>query len=139
MLTGLFSILTPIVDKVLGFIPNPLEREKAKLAFELEMHKQQFELLKLFTQNDASQIEVNKIEAASEDKFKSYWRPAIAWVCVAAYSWMYVLQPLTVFILNATGHPMSNLPQFDLSEMTPILMGMLGLAGLRTWEKTKGK
>lgn len=135
MILGLLGVLSPVLDKVLSFIPNPADREKARLAYELEVQSKQLEIMKLFAASDAGQVEINKIEAASDDKFKSYWRPALAWTCVAAYAWMYLLQPITIFVLLMLGKEVPMMPTFDLGEMTPVLMGVLGLAGLRTYEK----
>lgn len=83
-----------------------------------------------------AQIEVNKQEAASLSVFVAGWRPFIGWVCGSAFAWVFVLQPLGVFILTATGHKIE-LPTLDLGQMMPILLGMLGLGTMRTYEKVK--
>ena len=59
------------------------------------------------------------------------------WVCAAAFAWAFVLEPIATFTLAAAGRPFV-LPKLDMSEMMPVLMGMLGLSGLRSYEKTQG-
>jgi hypothetical protein len=79
---------------------------------------------------------VNKVEAASRSVFVSGWRPAVGWCCVTAMSLNFVVFPLASFVLAQTGH-LVELPTLDMSEMMPVLMGLLGLGGLRTVEKIK--
>ena len=134
----LLTALLPFADKVLEkFIPNKAEREKARQEFELQIQQNQVEILKILQSSDAGQVEINKIEASSDDKFKSYWRPTMAWVCVSAYAWQYVIQPMVLFGAGLLGKPFAA-PILDISEMSAVLMGLLGLAGLRSFEKTKG-
>lgn len=137
MIPALLTVLSPIIGKVLDRIPNAGEREKARLELELQLKANELEIMKVFSLSDAGQVEINKIEAGSEDKFKSYWRPAMAWICVSAYAWQYVIQPVVLFGVTAFGHPFVA-PILDISEMSAVLMGLLGLAGLRSFEKTKG-
>ena len=86
-----------------------------------ERHAQQIAL---------AQIEVNKAEAKG-NWFQSSWRPATAWVCVLGFTVNFLVSP----IAHAFG---IDVPQADTSVMLPVLMGMLGLGGLRTMERVKG-
>jgi hypothetical protein len=79
---------------------------------------------------------VNK-EEAKGNWFQSSWRPLTGWTCAASLAWTYLLQPMASFVLAQTGHLVS-LPTLDMSQMMPILLGMLGLGSLRSWERTKG-
>ena len=83
------------------------------------------------------QLEINKAEAANPSVFVSGWRPAIGWVCGAACAWNWVGLPIATLLLGAFGLSVELSPA-DLTEMMPVLMGMLGLGGLRSWEKIKG-
>jgi len=83
------------------------------------------------------QLEVNKMEAASPSVFTSGWRPFIGWVCGMACAWNWIGLPMAKFGAAYIGHPIP-LSAADVSEMLPLLMGMLGLGGLRTFEKVKG-
>lgn len=83
------------------------------------------------------QLEVNKIEAASDSLFVAGWRPAVGWVCVAAFFWTFVLAPMLAFAAALAGYT-GKLPEMDLSELLPVLVGMLGFGYLRTKEKLGG-
>lgn len=83
------------------------------------------------------QMDINKVEAASPNGFTSSWRPFIGWVCGVGCAWNWIGLPVAKFTMIALGHPITISPA-DLSEMMPLLLGMLGLGGLRTVEKIKG-
>lgn len=134
-LLALVPTITKLLDKVL---PNTAEKEKFKAELELELQKQETELVKALLQSDIAQAEINKMDATSSDKFRSWWRPALAWVCVLAFIWLTVLQPITVFIYAANQRPLQ-LPEFDSTILTTVLFGVLGLAGYRSFEKIKKK
>lgn len=128
MLQALIGPVTGLLDK---FIPDAAE--KARLAHEIATmaEKQAHELA-------LAQIEVNKAEAASSSVFKGGWRPFIGWVCGTAFAYHFVLQPLLVFIIAVYGLQIPELPEFDMASLMTVLGGMLGLGGLRTFEKAKG-
>jgi hypothetical protein len=83
------------------------------------------------------QMEINKTEAANPSVFVSGLRPFIGWVCGAGCAWNWIGLPVAKFALALAGHLISMSPA-DLSEMMPLLFGLLGLGTLRTFEKTKG-
>ena len=128
MIQALIGPVTGLLDK---FIPDA--DEKARIAHELatmgEKHAQQLAL---------SQIEVNKAEAASGSVFKGGWRPAVGWVCASAFAYHFVLQPILLFVVALTGTELPTLPEFDMSTLLPVLGGMLGIGGLRSYEKKQG-
>jgi hypothetical protein len=78
-----------------------------------------------------AQIKVNEAEAKG-NWFQSSWRPATAWVCVLGFLVNFLVSPL------CAGFGII-IPQADTATMLPVLMGMLGLAGMRTAERLKGK
>jgi Holin of 3TMs, for gene-transfer release len=82
------------------------------------------------------QLSINAAEAASANGFTSGWRPFIGWVCGTACAWNWILLPVAKFACAYFGKPLALSPA-DLTEMWPLLMGMLGLGGLRTFEKVK--
>tara|TARA_R100001377_G_scaffold83410_1_gene64877 strand:- start:609 stop:989 length:381 start_codon:yes stop_codon:yes gene_type:complete len=122
----------PIVTDVIGrFLPeDPQKRAEAEREINAALAEN---LAKI----DLAQIEVNKVEAASRSLFVSGWRPCVGWVCAAALAYTYVLQPMFIFILAQTGH-LVEMPALDIAGLMPILMGLLGLGGLRSYEKVKG-
>jgi len=127
------SLITSLIGPVTGILDKFIEDkdQKAKLAHEIatmsDTHAQQALL---------AQLEINKAEAASGSLFKGGWRPFIGWSCGVALSWTYVVMPIAQFVLAQTGH-LVDLPAMNMSEMMPVLMGMLGLGGLRSFEKYK--
>jgi len=127
MISALIGPVTGLLDK---FIPDA--DEKARIAHELatmgEKHAQELAL---------AQIEVNKAEAASGSIFKGGWRPAVGWVCASAFAYHFVLQPILLFVVALTGTQLPTLPEFDMGTLLPVLGGMLGIGGLRTYEKQK--
>jgi hypothetical protein len=85
----------------------------------------------------SGQIETNKEEAKSPSIFVSGWRPFIGWVCGTACAWNWVALKILLFVSAYYGKPL-NIQPADVSEMMPILLGMLGLGGMRTAEKFAG-
>ena len=83
------------------------------------------------------QLEVNKVEAAHKNMFVAGWRPAVGWVCVAGMASNFIVIPMANFALALAGSAIS-IPLLVLSEMMPVLLGMLGLGVMRTVEKAKG-
>lgn len=80
---------------------------------------------------DEAQIKINLQDAKSNNWFQSMWRPAIAWICVCGFFINFLVSPLC-FPFGII------VPQANTSVMLPVLMGMLGLGGLRTYEKKLG-
>ena len=131
MIQALLPSILPAVTDVIGrFLPEDKEA-KAKAEREIEA-KLTTHLAKI----DLAQLDINKTEAAHRSVFVSGWRPFIGWSCGVALAWSYVVTPILTFVLAQTGY-LVELPSMNLGEMMPILMGMLGLGGLRTFEKFK--
>lgn len=82
------------------------------------------------------QLAVNAEEAKNPSIFVSGWRPFIGWVCGSACAWNWVGLPIAKAGLMLAGISLTISPA-DLSEMLPVLMGMLGLGALRTYEKVR--
>jgi len=131
MLAALIPSLLPLVGDILDrFFPDKEKAEQAKREIESQLTQHLANI-------DLAQLEVNKEEAKSRNVFIAGWRPFIGWTCGIALCWTYILQPIAQFVLAQTGH-LIDLPGLDMSTMMPVLLGMLGLGGLRTWEKHKG-
>ena len=134
-ITGLGSVFdfgSKIIDKI---FPDKTAADKAKFDLltmqqqgELKGIEQDFELMK-------SQIAVNAVEAQNASLFVSGWRPGVGWVCVTALFYNYVFMPLlswSVKCFDATAPAMISL---DMGELMTLLIGMLGLGGMRMVEK----
>lgn len=126
--SALFEIGGKVLDRVL---PDPAQQAAAKL--ELMKLQQNGELAQI-----TGQMEINKVEAASSSIFVSGWRPSIGWVCGAGFAVQFVIGPLAEWGSALYGHPVK-FPQMDTGTMMPLLLGMLGLGGLRTAEKLADK
>jgi Holin of 3TMs, for gene-transfer release len=133
-LTAIFGIGEKVIDRLW---PDPAQATAAKI--ELYKMQQSGELAMLAADLELAkgQIAVNQVEAASDKLFVAGWRPFIGWTCGAAFAYKFVLAPAGAFAMAAAGHPIE-LPVLDFTEMSTILLGMLGLGGMRTIEKVKG-
>jgi hypothetical protein len=140
-LTAIFSIGEKVLDRVW---PDP--ETKAKALQEMQNMKQRGDLafldaeVKLMT----GQLEINKMEAMHGGWFKGGWRPAIGWICAGALAYKFLIQPFLVFIVQtvaySTGNelfPLENLPELEWTELSVILLGMLGIGAQRSIEKLR--
>lgn len=139
-LAAILGIGSKLIDK---FIPDPAQAEQAKLKL-LEM-QMTGDLAQLAAETDLAklQIQTNVEEAKNSNIFVSGWRPAVGWCCAAAFAYSYVLLPFAQFLVFTFGtttmtEQLALAPRLELSEMMPVLLGMLGLSGLRTTERIKG-
>src|ERR1700752_1745489 len=134
MWPSLIPLLGNVLDK---FFPAPAVAAEAKLkVMQLAQNGELAQLdadLKLAT----GQLDIDKAEASNTSIFVSGWRPFIGWTCGAAFAYKFVLAPAVAFGLAAYGHPVT-LPVLDFTEMSTVLLGMLGLGGMRSLEKIKG-
>ena len=133
-LLSLIPVFSQLLDKIL---PDKGAADAAKL--EMIKLAQQGELAQINADVEiaTAQSETNKIEAASTRLFVSGWRPFVGWICGLAVGFKFIGGPALFMIAQALGHPVE-LPVIETSELWPLLLGMLGLGGLRTVEKIKG-
>lgn len=110
---------TTIINKIW---PDKSEQEKAELLAAVQLVN--------------GQLEINKVEAANPSVLVSGWRPFIGWVCGVACAWNWVGISVVRTGLAIVGQPVE-LRSADLSEMMPVLLGLLGLGALRTYEKVR--
>lgn len=125
--TALLDIGNTVITRI---FPDPVQAATAKL--ELVKLQQSGELAQM-----TGQLDINKVEAGSNSVFVSGWRPFIGWVCGAACAWNWLGLKIALFVAALFGNTV-NLQPADLSEMMPVLMGMLGIGALRTIEKING-
>lgn len=129
VVSGLAGPLFNLVDKL---FTSDEERAEAKR-----------EILEMDQRGELAQIGLNTIEAKHESIFVAGWRPFIGWVCGIALGYNYVIQPFASFAAAAVADPsvvdlINTLPRLDLTTMMPVLLGMLGLGGMRSYEKRAG-
>ena len=113
---GIGSVISTVMSVINKFIPDKDAQERI-----------QAELIK-------AQIEVNQVEGTHESIFVAGWRPFIGWVCGIAFAYHYILLPI-ILLISAYNNITVQLPVFDMLTLLNVLGGMLGLGGLRTYEK----
>ncbi len=117
---GIASLASNVLDR---FFPNKSEQEKQEIAMAVMVIQ--------------GQIETNKVEAANPNMFVAGWRPFVGWVCGTGFAVQFVIAPIAEWLAALTGHPVK-FPELDMDTLLTLLGGMLGLGGLRTFEKLKG-
>jgi Holin of 3TMs, for gene-transfer release len=126
-LEAVLGLATSLIDRV---FPDPAQKSAAQL-----------ELLKLQQSGELAQItgqlDINKAEATNVNLFVSGWRPAIGWVCALALAYQYLIRPLSGTVATIAGYSLPPLPGLD-DNLWQLMMGMLGMGGLRTFEKVQG-
>jgi hypothetical protein len=121
--TGIGAV-ADLANTVIGrLFPDKSEQERQQLAATLTIVQ--------------GQLDANKAEAANPSTFTSGWRPGIGWVCAAALFMQYIARPLLAWAGIVSGHQFPTLPGID-DNLWQLMLGMLGLGGLRSIEKLKG-
>jgi hypothetical protein len=123
--TGITNLATGIRSAITGEMSPEKKAELEKIALEAENLQKH------------TQLEINLAEAQHQSPFVAGWRPFIGWVCGLSLANNYILRPWAIAVLSASGKTFE-FPVIDLSLMIPIMTGMLGLAGMRTYEKKQG-
>jgi hypothetical protein len=116
-----------LLDKI---IPDKDAREKAQAELLKAAQEQDFQLA-------LGQIKVNEAEAQNSNLFVAGWRPAVGWICVAGLAYNFVIYPLLLWAVAATGAEFKP-PSLLSDTLMELVLGMLGLGALRTAEKWKG-
>jgi hypothetical protein len=130
---SIFSFGTAIIDKL---FPNKDEANKAKIALMEMQQKGELAELNATLQVAIEQNKVNQEEAKNASVFVSGWRPFVGWVCGFSLFYNYIFMPFFTYIV-VWGFSAPPMPTLDSGELMTLLLGMLGLGGLRTYEKTK--
>tara|TARA_R110000764_G_scaffold21200_1_gene53704 strand:+ start:91 stop:483 length:393 start_codon:yes stop_codon:yes gene_type:complete len=129
------SIVASLVGPVTGLLDKFIEDkdQKAALAHEIATMSQKYA-----QESALAQVEVNKVEAAHKSLFVSGWRPFIGWTCGLGMFGNFITIPFSNFVLALVGYDIV-IPLVPLETMMPVLMGMLGLGAMRSFEKTRPK
>jgi len=127
IITALLPALGTLVDRL---IPDRAAAEKAKAEMEMQ-------LVNAANEAALAQVEVNKIEAGHSSVFVAGWRPSIGWVCAAGLAWAFVLAPVASWALVVLSIR-AELPAIHTDYLLELVLAMLGIGGLRTFEKLRG-
>ena len=125
------GVVAPLLGPLLDKIPDPNERRR------LEAQTEQ-NILGAITGMVEGQLAINAEEAKHASIFVAGWRPGIGWVCGIALAWNFILLPIMNWVAFLAGVDLGNAPKLDAAELMPVLLGMLGLGGMRTYEKRMG-
>jgi hypothetical protein len=117
--SGATNLLDSAAANIDKFVQTPDERREALTALA------------------KAQIELNKQEAKHRNIFVAGWRPAVGWICASALAYNFILRDLLAWLLLNTNQAMTLPPALAMDHLLTILLGMLGLGGLRTFEKNK--
>jgi roadblock/LC7 domain-containing protein len=127
IVTALLPALGTLIDRL---IPDRAAADKAKAEMELQ-------LVNAANEAAMAQVEVNKVEAAHSSVFVAGWRPSIGWVCAAGLAWAFVVAPIASWALLVLGIK-AELPAIQFDHLFELVLAMLGIGGLRTFEKLRG-
>ena len=128
------SVIGKVIDRAW---PDPTQRAAAAQALAELQQAGEFKKLDADLAAMQMQADVNKAEASSSDPFTSRWRPCVGYVCAAGLAYAAILEPLVRVIAPIVGY-VGQLPAVDTAITMQILIGLLGLGGMRTVEKTRG-
>ena len=123
-----------LIDKLIAPVAGILDKFVVDKDLKMQL---QHELETALQNANLAQLEVNKVEATHKSIFVAGWRPFVGWVCGVALAYHFILSPLLQFGIALAGIE-QELPEFEFGQLSTVLMGMLGLGGLRTFEKMKG-
>jgi len=126
------NLLSGIVKRILPEKISELDAAKMNQEITMALIRGEFEPM-------IAQARINEQEAASDNIFVSGWRPFVGWVCGSALAWQFIGLPLSQFFIALFEIKMASLPVFDYAQLSPILLGMLGLGAMRSYEKVKAE
>lgn len=126
LLPALIPVLGSLIDRV---IPDPAEAAKEKARIETELLKQAHD-------GQMAQVELNKTEAKHGSVFVAGWRPFIGWTCGVGFGVAVLVLPVAGMITAIVRN--EPIPEFPVDLLLVVLGGMLGLGGMRTFEKVRG-
>ena len=135
MWAALIPLLGTVLEKA---IPDPQAQADAKLRVMELAQKGELAVLDADLKLAMGQLEVNKVEAGT-DMYRGGWRPAVGWTCVFGLAYQFVIQPILPWVVALFGATVPPLPAIDNETLMVLLTGMLGLGGLRTFERVKGR
>lgn len=127
---GVADLVGKVLDKI---FPDPVEREKAQVRLAELAATGELEQLKAETALLQGQVEINKIDAASEDKYQSRWRPTVGWVCTIGLAYA-VFRDLMDWVAMVAGYT-GQFPDMDTGTLISLLVALLGVGTWRTWDK----
>ena len=141
-LTAAPEALRAITDIVGRFIPDPQQAAQMSLEMQKIVSEREAAAATAAAEIAKAQSDTNTAEAASPSMFVAGWRPFVGWICGVGLGYSILLQPLLAWVTGIVGAsigasiPVPPTPNGDV--LSTVLVGMLGIAGLRSYDKVKG-
>lgn len=135
MAIAAIPIIGQVISGVMDIINKRVPDVNQRAQLEAEMTRKLMEMDWAAIQG---QLDINKVEAAHQSTFVAGWRPGVGWVCVTALGYNFVLQPILGFLYSIKYGVLPGMPILDTGDLMAILAGILGLGGMRTFEKFRG-
>lgn len=135
MWPALIPVISGVLDKI---FPDPKAAAEAKVKVMEMAQRGELAALDADVKLAMGQVEVNKAEAASGNAYASSWRPTIGYICAAGLGYNFLIYPMASWAVVVWGLPVTP-PPLVSDNLMELVMGMLGLAGLRTFEKVRAK
>ena len=127
----ILSAILPVAETVIDrLVPDKNAKSKA-------MREMETALVYAHAKGMRGQLEINKVEAGHRSIFVAGWRPMCGWICAAALGFHFIVAPVVQWAGTIGGWHLP-IPEFDMSSLMTILLGMLGIGGMRSFEKFKG-
>ena len=128
LIPQLLPILATVVDKT---VPDKVQKSVAMLELEKA-------LIDNADKINLETIKTNQIEAGHKSIWVAGWRPAIGWSCSLGIAWLFIGHPVATWVAQMLGYTGMVMPTIDTEILLELTLAMLGMAGLRTFEKIKG-
>jgi len=136
MIAAFIPIVGTLIDKL---FPDKQAADEAKIKMMELAQKGELAQLDAQMQMALGQMEINKVEAASPDPFRAGWRPMAGWACSLGLFYEFLVRPILPWLVGLTGNEVAPMPSVDIDQLMILLGGLLGLGGLRSFERVKGK
>lgn len=137
---GAAGILGGIGEAARGIraaIKGPEVSAEVRGQIELQIKAIEAQALEMDRAVNLAQIDLTKADAQSGDAFQRRWRPAIGWICALSLGYQFLVRVILPWTLRVAGVVVPDMPPLAMGELWPLMMGMLGLGGLRTYEKVR--
>lgn len=122
------DLVGKVIDKI---FPDPIEAEKARIRLAELSQQGALAELQSETQLLQGQIDINKIDASSGDKYQSRWRPTVGWVCTVGLAYQTIIRDLMDWTARVAGYP-GDFPSMDTATLVGLLIALLGVGAMRS-------
>jgi hypothetical protein len=133
MIAAILPVIGQVLDRIL---PDKKAAEAAKQELARQYFEGDLEALRLDVELAKGQLAVNQQEAQHSSVFVAGWRPGLGWLSVCGLGWSFIAQPLLAWVATING--IEPPPRLDTGDLMTLTLGMLGLGGMRSYERLRG-